>query len=305
MKTISEIIKQINNQLSTLYDKKEIEGMVYLIFDHLLKYTKFDIHLRKDEEISTDTEKNINKIVEQLLEHKPIQYIIGQTEFYDLQFKVDSHTLIPRGETEELVDLIISENQDKNSTNKELSSETTPNILDIETGTAPKILDIGTGTGCIAICLAKNLPSSKVSAIDISEGAIAMATKNAKANNVKVNFVLMDILNIPDNNPMGSFDIIVSNPPYVMDSEKKLMDDNVLRYEPHTALFVSDHNPLIFYKAIAEFAVSHLNTNGKLYFEINEALGKEMTDMLEELNFSNIEIIKDIHGKDRIAKAVK
>lgn len=298
MKTISEIIKQINSQLSVLYDKKEIESLVYLIFDHLLKYTKFEIHLRKDEEISIETEKNINNIVEQLKEHKPIQYIIGQTEFYDLQFKVDSHTLIPRGETEELVELIIRENQEN-------TSGITGTVNRTGTETAPSILDIGTGSGCIAISLAKNLPSSKVSAIDISEGAIAMATKNAKANNVEVNFVLMDILNTPNNNPMGSFDIIVSNPPYVMDSEKKLMDDNVLRYEPHTALFVSDNDPLIFYRAIAEFAVSHLNAHGKLYFEINEALGKEMTDMLEELNFSNVEIIKDIHGKNRIAKAVK
>lgn len=281
MNTISDIIKQINTQLSSLYDKKEIDGLIYLIFDHLLKYTKFDIHLRKDEEISAETEKNIINIVNQLIKHKPIQYIIGYTEFYDLHFDVNTYTLIPRQETEELVDIIIAENNGK--------------TIDI--------LDIGTGSGCIAISLAANLNNACVSAIDISEGALNMAKTNAKTNNVNVEFSKVDILDTEARDSMGKFDIIVSNPPYVMDSEKKLMENNVLDYEPHTALFVSDDDPLIFYRNIASFSLTHLKQEGKLYFEINEALGKEMKEMLHNMGFKNILVIKDIHNKDRMLKA--
>lgn len=283
MKTISEITKQIKSQLLNLYDDKEIDSIIYLIFYYLLKYTKFDIHLNKEEKIKAETEKKINKIVEQLKKHKPIQYIMGHTDFYDLHFEVNPHTLIPRPETEELVELIIRENKDKKHS----------------------ILDIGTGSGCIAISLANNLPASKVTALDISTGAIETARNNAKKNKVSIDFIEMDILNIPEENFSQQFDIIVSNPPYIRESEKQYMEDNVLRYEPHTALFVSDGDPLIFYRAIAIFASKHLNPSGKLYFEINEALGEEMKSMLESLEFKNISIIKDINGKDRIVKAVK
>ncbi len=283
MKTISETIKEIKTQLIDLYDEKEIESFIYLIFDHLLKYTKFDIHLKKEEKIKIETEKKINKITEGLKKHTPIQYILGYSEFYDLKFEVNPHTLIPRPETEELVDLIINENQNKGA----------------------NILDIGTGSGCIAISLAKNMPSAKVSALDISVGAIETARKNAKNNNISIDFILMDIFNITQHNFTIKYDIIVSNPPYVRESEKEYMDENVLRYEPHTALFVPDSDPLRYYKTIAKFASSNLHSSGRLYFEINEALGKEMTHMLEELEFRNIQIIKDINGKDRIVKAVK
>ncbi len=282
MKTILDIIKEINIKLSSIYDKKEVESLIYLIFDYLLKYTKFDIHLKKEEKITEKIEKKIINIVNQLIEHKPIQYIIGSTEFYNLHFKVNEYTLIPRQETEELVDIIISENKGKNI----------------------EILDIGTGSGCIAISLASNLPNACVSAIDISEGALHIAKSNANTNNVYIQFSKLDILDKEIRGKMSKFDIIVSNPPYIMNSEKKLIKDNVLKYEPHTALFVSDVDPLIFYRNIASFSLMHLNKGGKIYFEINEALGKEMKEMMYNMGFSSICIIKDINNKDRILKAI-
>ncbi len=282
MKTILDIIKEINIKLSSIYDKKEVESLIYLIFDYLLKYTKFDIHLKKEEKITEEKEKKIINIVNQLIKHKPIQYIIGSTEFYNLHFKVNEYTLIPRQETEELVDIIISENKGKN--------------IDI--------LDIGTGSGCIAISLASNLPNACVSAIDISEGALHIAKSNANTNNVYIQFSKLDILDKEIRGKMSKFDIIVSNPPYIMNSEKKFIKDNVLKYEPHTALFVSDVDPLIFYRNIASFSLMHLNKGGKIYFEINEALGKEMKEMMYNMGFSSICIIKDINNKDRILKAI-
>ncbi len=282
MKTILDIIKEINIKLSSIYDKKEVESLIYLIFDYLLKYTKFDIHLKKEEKITEEKEKKIINIVNQLIKHKPIQYIIGSTEFYNLHFKVNEYTLIPRQETEELVDIIISENKGKNI----------------------EILDIGTGSGCIAISLASNLPNACVSAIDISEGALHIAKSNANTNNVYIQFSKLDILDKEIRGKMSKFDIIVSNPPYIMNSEKKFIKDNVLKYEPHTALFVSDVDPLIFYRNIASFSLMHLNKGGKIYFEINEALGKEMKEMMYNMGFSSICIIKDINNKDRILKAI-
>lgn len=281
MQTIYNIKQDIKKSLSSLYDKREIQSFIYIIFNYVLNYAKIDTVLNKDEEIQEDKCKIIYSIVERLKKHEPLQYILGETDFYDLIFNVNESTLIPRQETEELVQLIINENM-----NKDIS-----------------ILDIGTGSGCIAICLAKNLPLAKVSALDISEKAIETAITNADRNNVKVDFFLEDILNRKTSHK--KYDIIVSNPPYICNSEKSLMHANVLDYEPHTALFVDDNNPLIFYKEIALFAKENLNDNGLLYFEINEALGKEMKDMLENYSYKNVEIIKDINERDRIVKAQK
>lgn len=281
MQTIYNIKQNIKNSLNDIYDKREIQSFIYIIFEHVLNYSKIDTVLNKKEEIDVEKCKIIYSIVERLEKEEPIQYILGETEFYDLIFNVNQSTLIPRGETEELVQLVINENNDK-----EIS-----------------ILDVGTGSGCIAISLAKNLEKAKVSALDISEKAIETAKNNAKKNNVKVNFFLEDILNIK--HKYDNYDIIVSNPPYICNSEKSLMQNNVLDYEPHTALFVDDNDPLIFYRTIAIFAQKILTKEGFLYFEINEALGKEMKEMLEKYSYKNIEIIKDINERDRIVKAQK
>lgn len=279
MQTVNDIKNEIKHTLSPIYNIEEINSFIYIIFEHILRYAKIDILLRKDEKIDDSDYKNITDIVKRLLKHEPIQYIIGETEFYNLIIKVNEYTLIPRPETEELVDLIINDNKHRNIS----------------------ILDIGTGSGCIAISLAKYLSNAKVSAIDISNQAIEMAKLNAQNNNVQINFIVQDILKIEKLEI--KYDLIVSNPPYIRISEKDRMHKNVLDYEPHSALFVSDNDPLVFYRTIAKFAKKHLNDNGTLYFEINEALGEETKKMLLHLAFKNISVLKDIFEKDRIIKA--
>lgn len=281
MQTVLEIKKEIKEALSSTYSKEEIKSLIYIIFEYVLSYGKIDTEVNKDEKIEEADYKKITSIVKRLSKNEPIQYIVGETEFYNLIFKVNKSTLIPRPETEELVQLIINEQSCKNI----------------------NILDIGTGSGCIAISLAKNIPTAKVSALDISEKAIDTAKLNALENNIHVNFFVQDILNASKTN--DRYDVIVSNPPYIRASEKQFMEKNVLDYEPHTALFVDDNDPLIFYRKIALFAKDHLKGEGVLYFEINEALGKEMFQMLSKLNYNKIEIIKDLYDKDRIVKAIK
>ena len=221
--------------------------------------------------------------VKDLLKNKPIQYIIGETEFCDLKFKVNESTLIPRPETSELIMKIVESQKPKAKSQK-------------------SILDIGTGSGCIAISLAKHIAGSKVYALDISEKALEIAKENAANNNIEVTFIHDDILSLR-NNIDAKFDIIVSNPPYVRELEKAEMRDNVLNWEPHTALFVSDNDPLIFYRNILEFAKTHLNEKGEVWFEINEYLGKEMTELCKTMGFSDVEIHKDFRGKERVILA--
>jgi release factor glutamine methyltransferase len=230
-----------------------------------------------------------------LKKEKPIQYILGETEFYGLPFLVNVNTLIPRPETEELVEWIIK------STNYEIQS------------TKLRILDIGTGSGCIAISLAKNIPNAEVSAIDVSEKALATAKKNAEINKIVVNFINVDILKINDLAELPTsnfqlptqFDIIVSNPPYVRNLEKAEIKPNVLEYEPHLALFVEDTDALLFYRKIANLAKENLSENGQLFFEINQYLGKETVELLEDLGFKNIELKKDIYGNDRMIRSTR
>jgi release factor glutamine methyltransferase len=225
-----------------------------------------------------------NSILEQLKLEIPIQYLLGKTSFYGLDFEVNENVLIPRPETEELVDWILERQQPTGN------------------GRNLKILDIGTGSGCIAISLAKNLPNAQVFAIDVSEKALATAKKNAESNAVKVTFISRNILDAEDLEQ--EFDIIVSNPPYVRNLEKEEIKKNVLEHEPHLALFVEDNDALIFYRKIAELAQKNLSNSGELYFEINQYLGKEMVDLLEGMNFKNIELRKDIYGNDRMTLAV-
>ena len=256
-------------------------SFIFLIFEHLFNYSKAQLHIYQDKEISEDIYLRITEIITDLKTFKPIQYIFGSTDFYNLPFHVSADVLIPRPETEELVDLIITENK-----NKPL-----------------KILDIGTGSGCIAISLAKNLPKSKITASDISENALNIVHQNSKLNNIQIETIQLDILN-PPNDFNEKYDIIVSNPPYITEKEKTLMHQNVLEYEPHLALFVPNVNPLLFYKAITKFAIKHLNNNGKLYFEINEAFGNETITLLEQNNFKELFLRKDINNKDRMVRGI-
>ena len=277
-----DIRKLFLQELSEKYPENEIKSFYYYSANYILGFSRIDIVLRKDEEISNENQSLFFDIIKKLKLDIPIQYILGTSEFYGLPFKVNENVLIPRPETEELVDWII---KDKNKQDA-------------------AIIDIGTGSGCIAISLKKHFPESIVKAVDISEETLKVAKKNALLNNVNIDFSILDILNISDNINLPQFDIIVSNPPYIMDSEKKLMRNNVLNYEPHKALFVSNNNPLIFYKAIAEFALKYLNKNGSLYFEINEILSKELVEILINKGFCNVVLKEDINKKHRMLRCL-
>jgi release factor glutamine methyltransferase len=279
---IKEYRTQFIQVLTSMYGEGEAESFFYLILEEKQKLKRIDLALQPDLGFSEDEIAVWNSILEQLKLEIPIQYLLGKTSFYGLDFEVNENVLIPRPETEELVDWIISNNQAIKKSN---------NI---------KILDIGTGSGCIAISLAKNLPNAQVFAIDVSENALATAQKNAILNEVNVTFIQQNILETLD---LGQeFDIIVSNPPYVRNLEKEEIKKNVLDHEPHLALFVEDNDALIFYKKITELAQKNLSISGQLYFEINQYLGKEMVDLLEEMGFKDVELRKDIYGNDRMTK---
>ena len=278
------------NQLSFLNDEGEAESFFYLILENLHQLKRIDLALQPNLELSDVNYKKWEKIVSEIKTNKPIQYILGETEFYGLEFKVNKYTLIPRPETEELVALILTDLRSLQPLKSNLH-----------------LLDIGTGSGCIAISLAKNLPNAMVSAIDVSDKALEMAEKNAESNSVEVNFILADILSLNDLSQLAvhnsqfatKFDVIVSNPPYVRNLEKHEIKPNVLEFEPHLALFVEDNDALLFYRKITELALENLSENGRLYFEINQYLGKETVELLEKLGFKNIELKKDIYGNDR------
>ncbi|MCZ8330626.1 MAG: peptide chain release factor N(5)-glutamine methyltransferase [Flavobacterium sp.] len=289
------VIKNYKNRflhaLSSLYDEKEIESFFYLTLEKLHQKKRIDLALQPDLAMDETQFSQWETVLAELKTHKPIQYILGETEFYGLPFLVNENVLIPRPETEELVQLIL----DDLSIRAQSRSE---NIT---------ILDIGTGSGCIPISLKKNLPSAEVFAIDVSKNALEVAQKNAEINRVEVNFIeanilLTDSLVLPTRNSQLAtlFDIIVSNPPYVRNLEKAEINPNVLEFEPHLALFVEDNDALLFYRKITELAKNHLSENGKLYFEINQYLGKETVALVESYGFNNVQLIKDIYGNDRM-----
>ena len=277
-------VKDVSNlflkELKDKYPETEIGNLVYFTLQSVLNYSRTDIVLRKEEEITEKKLANIIEVLEKLKSDIPIQYILGETEFYGLKFKVTPDVLIPRPETEELVDLIIKKNT------KEHAS----------------ILDIGTGSGCIAVSIKKHVPKSSVYAIDVSEKALVIAKENAKRNNTDITFLKYDILNNEELQSFPEFDIIVSNPPYVLESEKKGMRENVTNNEPHLALFVPDDNPFMFYHVIAKFAIKHLKQEGLIYFEINENLSSDLENSLNELGIKDITTYKDIHNKKRIMR---
>lgn len=268
--------KYITENLEGLYDKNEIDSFIYLIFNHLFGYGRKEMILMRNEVLSHENKERIHEVVVRLKAYEPIQYILGEAEFYGLKFFVRSGVLIPRNETEELADLIIKRNK-----HKKIS-----------------VFDVGTGSGCIPVAIKKYLPESDVWSCDISETAISLAKENASRNSVEIFFVKFDILS-DQTFPVMGFDIIVSNPPYVTEKEKELMQPNVLEYEPHEALFVPDKDPLKFYKAIVERSAVLLKEGGEVYFEINEMFGSDIRELLENNNFT-AEIVKDINGKDRI-----
>jgi len=276
--------------LDTIYGEDEVNSFFFMCIEHYLNVSRIELTLDPEFTITKPETDTFFKVLEDLKQQKPIQYILGETEFYGLPFVVNENVLIPRPETEELMALII----------RSVTSSVVEKQL--------KILDIGTGSGCIAISLAKNLLNAEVYAIDVSKEALKIAKRNAELNNVKVNFIEADILSDSTwdlSFKNMEFDTIVSNPPYVRHLEKQEIKPNVLDNEPHLALFVEDNNPLQFYKAITNFAVSNLKQKGELYFEINQYLGEETKALLTEANFESIELLKDLNGNYRMLKGIK
>ena len=274
------IIKRINEALTGCYSAGEITALTRIIATELLGVSQMAYFLKDNITLTAEQEALLDNAIERLKKQEPIQYILGYSDFCGLRFKVTPATLIPRPETSELVEWITSEATGNES-----------------------ILDIGTGSGCIAIILAHKVPQSTITAWDISNDALAVAAENSKANGQAVTFEQVDILAYQ---PTGEqFDIIVSNPPYIKENEKEAMHSNVLDWEPHTALFVPDSDPLLFYRSIAEKGLALLKPGGRLYFEINRAHGKETMEMLAALGYTGIELRKDFAENDRMIRAVK
>ena len=265
-------------QLSGVYDADEAVSITNWVFEDILLVKSFQIPML-EKQLSFTEENDLNDILERLLLHEPLQYILGYAYFYELKFNVNKSVLIPRPETEELARLIVQREKVNTSLN---------------------IIDIGTGSGCIAVSLKHHMPQSTVWAMDISPEAISVAKQNASDNKVKIQFVQDDIRDSQFKFENQKFDVIVSNPPYIKEDEKAAMHSNVLNYEPSLALFVPNQNALLFYKAILAFAKVNLVENGRIYFEINEALGNEMKELCLSFGFQNVELQKDMQGKDRL-----
>lgn len=279
---LKDIIDFAYQELESLYEKDEIRSMIYSIIEHFTGYDLMKILTYKDElKVSESELLKINFAIKDLKKERPLQQILGYCEFLDVRIEVNQHVLIPRVETEEIVQRVIKENKGRKNL---------------------KIADICCGSGCIAIALKKAFPDANIYAYDISEEALKKSKENAEKNKEKINFFKENILKSKEKNQ--EFNIIVSNPPYVRESEKSLMKNNVLLYEPHLALFVSDEDPLIFYKKILDFSNRNLAKNGKIYMEINENLGKETELLFKNFNYQT-SIIKDIRGKDRLLFAKK
>lgn len=270
-------------KLQTIYDLAEAKAITNNVFEEVLLVKSHQIKIL-NLALSEEEEANLMDILERLLLHEPIQYILGNAWFYGNKFSVTSDVLIPRSETEELVELVI-EKVNKNFKN---------------TSVTFKLLDIGTGSGCIAISLQLALPDWHVFGLDKSKNALAIAKQNAKSLNANVQFIEDDILNITQAATKQFFDIIVSNPPYILEQEQVSMSQNVLSFEPYEALFVNNQSPLIFYEAIANYALKFLKTNGFLFFEINQVFGIETTKMLSNKGFVDIDLLKDINQNDRM-----
>lgn len=278
--TVNDYKKRFLNQLPAFYDETERLNLFYMIMEFVLNYNKADVVLNGNESILVENQQKIDEIFNRLQDNEPIQYITQQANFFGYDFKVSPATLIPRPETEELVDWILTEMKKQPQKNW-------------------RVLDIGTGTGCIPITIKKEFPFAKVFAIDISVDALKIAQENAINLKADVTFIQQDILQTEQ---LDAYDIIISNPPYVRNLEKAEINENVLQHEPHLALFVDDNDPLIFYRKITQLAQKSLNENGMLFFEINQYLGIEMQEMVSEY-FKSIELKKDFIQNDRMMKA--
>jgi len=281
--TIHLAYQQLLAQLYEIYDAREAANIADLVIEHVTGQRKIDRIIYKDLPVDENQQKQLENAAVQLLQYKPVQYVLGEAWFMDMKLLVNESVLIPRPETEELVEWIL---KDIKQSGRELS-----------------LIDIGTGSGCVPISLKKKIPGLSVSAIDVSKDALQVAALNAAEQKVAVNMFHLDFLDEAEWYRLDKYDIIVSNPPYIKQSEEAAMRDNVLKYEPHLALFVADEDALIFYRKIAKFSQKHLKADGSVYVEINETLGKEVIELFKLYRFGNVILKKDMQGKDRMVKA--
>ena len=280
-------------QLAQIYDEGEAKAIARMVYEVRYDLTLSDIYLGKDAQLSTDCQTELKEIAKRLLQGEPIQYVLGQADFCGRKFMVNEHVLIPRPETEELCQWILAADL----------HELTQAVRSRPLSSAAQILDIGTGSGCIAITLAAEMLQAEVTAWDISAEALKVAAENARRHNVSVSFEQVDVLNVQCSMFNVQWDIIVSNPPYICHKEREAMENNVLEHEPHTALFVPDEDPLLFYRAIAQYGQSALKDDGWLYFEINPIYAEALCDMLSKMLYRDIEIKEDQYGKQRMIRA--
>ena len=280
-RTLADIQAEMRSQLAPIYSGRELQQIVFELLEYF-GFTRVQAIAYPDAKISETDYQRLQAMLKRLADGEPLQYVLGEEQFMGMSFDVCRDVLIPRPETGELVRL----------------------IADRCKALSPQIVDVGTGSGCIAVSLAKLIDSAQVTAIDVPEAAIAVARRNAEKNDAQVEFVCQSIFD--DNLPFApsSLDVVVSNPPYVTESDKQQMSRNVLDFEPHLALFVPDSDPLMFYRRIAELAARWLKNSGMLFFEINERFGKETVQLLENMQYGNVELHQDFYGKDRMVSAV-
>jgi release factor glutamine methyltransferase len=283
--TIQLAYQRLLAELYEVYDNREAENIADMVIEQVTGQRKIERIMYKDLPVGEKQQMELERMAGELLNHRPIQYVLGEAWFMDMKFSLNEYVLIPRPETEELVQWIL---EDIKPAKKNLS-----------------LIDIGTGSGCIPLSVRKKRPGITISAIDVSKDALAVAKANAVALKAAAEFIQINFLNEKEWGQLGKYDIIVSNPPYIKQSEEAEMRDNVLKYEPRIALFVPDDDALLFYKAIAKFSQNHLNADGSIYVEINEALGKEVVELFEKNGFKNTVVKKDMQGKDRMVKTTK
>lgn len=283
--TIQAAFTQIITSLAPIHDQREAGNIAHIVMEHITGLSKMDRIVYKEKELTDQQSAQLEVALQALLEHQPVQYVTGSSWFYGMELQVNANVLIPRPETEELVEWIVQDVRDSKLLNR-------------------RILDIGTGSGAIPLALKKELPAATVWALDVSPGALDTARANAQQQKLDVHFEQVDILDITAAGSLPMFDIIVSNPPYICQRERTDMQEQVVAYEPSIALFVPDEDALLFYRQIGLLAKEKLNPGGALYFEINEAFGKETAELLREQGYINVEVRKDLFGKDRMVKAV-
>jgi len=282
--TLNEARTVLTKELKNVYESDESRNIIELVIEHITNMSRAEQVKNKVPYLTCTQLEGLDAITERLKKNEPVQYVLGEAWFAGMKFKVNKNVLIPRPETEELVDWIVKESQ-----KSKIKSE--------------NIIDIGTGSGCIPITLKKKLPEANVSAIDVCSEALFTATENAIALNAEVNFVLLDFLDEEKWKELAQYDIIVSNPPYIKQSEINTMHERVKEFEPHLSLFVPDEDALLFYKKLSDFSMKHLHVGGKLFVEINEALGEAVSNLFRSTGFVNVELKKDMQGKDRIVMA--